>query len=140
MDNAEEELRMKLEKLSKEVYDPSLEAREQEIWARMLGIRDIAQRLKAEMEKIQPKGKEDEPVLDEATIKAAKQASLFLYRGCQYTNELYRHSKHMTHSSVIYKKSYRWSSKNLMIGKGFQREATKNLRDEDSITSFTKSY
>ncbi|KIW29481.1 uncharacterized protein PV07_05295 [Cladophialophora immunda] len=74
MDNAEEELKTKLEKLQGEVFDPSLNAREQEVWARMLGIRERAKRLKAEMEKLAPAATangEDTP-LDEETIKAAK--------------------------------------------------------------------
>ncbi|KIW87558.1 uncharacterized protein Z519_11882 [Cladophialophora bantiana CBS 173.52] len=74
MDNAEEELKAKLEKLQREVFDPSLNAREQEIWARMLGIRERAKRLKNEMEKIAPAAAADGEgtTLDEDTIKAAK--------------------------------------------------------------------
>ncbi|EXJ74693.1 uncharacterized protein A1O5_01387 [Cladophialophora psammophila CBS 110553] len=74
MDNAEEELKAKLEKLQREVFDPSLNAREQEIWARMLGIRERAKRLKTEMEKIAPAAAADGEgtTLDEDTIKAAK--------------------------------------------------------------------
>lgn len=73
MDNAEEELKSKLEKLGREILDPSLNAREQEIWARMLGIRERAKRLKSEMDKITPASQNDEPLLDEDTVKAAKQ-------------------------------------------------------------------
>ena len=73
MDNAEEELKAKLEKLERDVMDPSLDAREQEIWARMLGIRDRAKRLKAEMDKITPIAAAEEPALDEGTIRTAKQ-------------------------------------------------------------------
>jgi nuclear pore complex protein Nup54 len=73
MDNAEEELKVKLEKLEKDVLDPSLDAREQEIWARMLGIRERAKRLKTEMDKLAPMAAAEEPALDEGTIKTAKQ-------------------------------------------------------------------
>ena len=73
MDNAEEELKSKLEKLERDVCDPALDAREQEIWARMLGIRERAKRLKAEMEKITPAALAEEPVLDEETVKQAKE-------------------------------------------------------------------
>jgi nuclear pore complex protein Nup54 len=72
MDNAEEELKAKLEKLQREVLDPSLNAREQEIWARMLGIRERAKKIKTEMEKFAPTSNEDEPTLDEETVRAAK--------------------------------------------------------------------
>jgi nuclear pore complex protein Nup54 len=73
MDNAEEELKSKLEKLERAVCDPGLDAREQEIWARMLGIRERAKRLKAEMDKITPAALSDEPVLDGETVKQAKE-------------------------------------------------------------------
>lgn len=73
MDNAEEELKAKLEKLERDVLDPSLDAREQEIWARMLGIRERAKRLKSEMDKITPSAAAEEPALDEGTIRTAKQ-------------------------------------------------------------------
>ncbi|KAK5951127.1 Nucleoporin nup57 [Knufia fluminis] len=72
MDNAEEELKSKLAKLESEVLDPSLNAREQEVWARMLGIRERAKHLKAEMEKLEPVAQNEEPLLDEDTVKAAR--------------------------------------------------------------------
>ena len=77
MDNAEEELREKLLKLEREVFDPSLSGREQEIWARMLGIRERGRRLKAEMEKITPVANGEEPVLDEETVNTAKKVRNF---------------------------------------------------------------
>ncbi|KAK6384685.1 Nucleoporin nup57 [Exophiala oligosperma] len=72
MDNAEEELKNNLEKLQRAVLDPSLDAREQEVWARMLGIRERAKRLKMETEKLTPVAKDEDGVLDEETVKAAK--------------------------------------------------------------------
>lgn len=77
MDNAEEELKSKLEKLERAVCDPALDAREQEIWARMLGIRERAKRLKAEMDKITPAALAEEPVLDEETVQQAKEVCSF---------------------------------------------------------------
>ena len=73
MDNAEEELKSKLEKLERDVLDPGLDARQQEIWARMLGIRERAKRLKTEMEKIAPSTQTEESVLDETTVRQAKE-------------------------------------------------------------------
>jgi nuclear pore complex protein Nup54 len=72
MDNAEEELKEKLLKLEREVFDPSLNGREQEVWARMLGIRERGQRLKTEMAKVTPVKNSDDPVLDEETVQTAK--------------------------------------------------------------------
>lgn len=73
MDNTEEELRSKLVKLEREVFDPSLNGREQEIWARMLGIRERGKRLKMEMEKVAPAANNENSTLDEETVKTAKQ-------------------------------------------------------------------
>lgn len=72
MDNAEEELKTKLEKLQQDILDPSLNAREQEIWARMLSIRERSKRIKAEMDRIAPAAKEEDSSLDEETTRAAK--------------------------------------------------------------------
>ncbi|KEF54297.1 uncharacterized protein A1O9_09463 [Exophiala aquamarina CBS 119918] len=72
MDNAEEELKAKLENLQREVFDPSLNAREQEIWARMLAIRERTKRIKVEMERIAPTANEEDSTLDEETIVAAR--------------------------------------------------------------------
>lgn len=80
MDNAEEELKSKLAKLESEVLDPSLNAREQEVWARMLGIRERAKHLKAEMEKLEPVAQNEEPLLDEDTVKAARKVCNRSYR------------------------------------------------------------
>lgn len=80
MDNAEEEIKAKLNALESQVLDPSINAREQEIWARMLGIRERAKHLKAEMEKLQPAAGDEEPLLDEQTIKIARRVSMaFLF-------------------------------------------------------------
>jgi nuclear pore complex protein Nup54 len=72
MDNAEEELGAKLKALEREVFDPSLNGREQEIWARMLGIRERGKKLKAEMEKLGPATRNEDAVLDEETVQIAK--------------------------------------------------------------------
>lgn len=77
MDNAEEELRTKLVKLEKQIFDPSLNGREQEIWARMLGIRERGKRLKMEMEKAAVGARVDESALDEATVMTAKKVGKF---------------------------------------------------------------
>lgn len=82
MDNAEEDLKSKLHALESQVLDPSINAREQEIWARMLGIRERARHLKAEMEKLEPVANDEEPLLDEQTIKVARKVSCAIYSLC----------------------------------------------------------
>ena len=74
MDNAEEELSIKLKQLEREIFDPSLNGRGQEIWARMLGIRERGRRLKTEMEKAAPVAKKEDVTLDEETVQSAKKA------------------------------------------------------------------
>jgi len=51
MDSAEEELRQKLTELERGAFDPLLSGRQEEIWARMVGIRARARILQEEMEK-----------------------------------------------------------------------------------------
>ena len=75
MDDAEEALKARLEDLARRVLDPSLEGREQEIWARMLGIRERGRRLKAEMEKAGSMARNDDSALDEETVRSAKKVS-----------------------------------------------------------------
>lgn len=105
MDNAEEELKAKLENLRREVFDPSLNAREQEIWARMLAIRERAKRIKLEMERIAPAANEKDSTLDEETIMAAKKVQFRALNFRFVTNITCRHWKRMIHSYNICKRS-----------------------------------
>lgn len=52
MDQAEEELKKKLLELEKRTFDPVLGGRQEEIWARMSGVRERAQILQKETEKL----------------------------------------------------------------------------------------
>ncbi|KAF7113629.1 hypothetical protein CNMCM5793_002985 [Aspergillus hiratsukae] len=72
MDEAEEELKKKLAQLERSVFDPSLNGRAEEIWARMLAIREHSKRLQAEMEKAGATAAQGEEELDEDTMKTAK--------------------------------------------------------------------
>ncbi|KAH8426130.1 putative nucleoporin [Aspergillus melleus] len=73
MDDAEEELKKKLAQLERSVFDPSLNGRAEEIWARMLAIREQSKRLQAEIERAGPSAaSQAEDELDENTMKAAK--------------------------------------------------------------------
>lgn len=73
LDEAEEELKKKLTKLERAVFDPSLNGRGEEIWARMLAIRENTKRLQMEIEKAGPAAAEEaEEGLDESVLKTAK--------------------------------------------------------------------
>lgn len=52
MDQQEEELKKKLAELEKQTFDPVLGGRQEEIWARMSGVRERARILQAETEKM----------------------------------------------------------------------------------------
>lgn len=52
MDQQEEELKKKLAELEKQTFDPVLGGRQEEIWARMSGVRERARILQAETEKV----------------------------------------------------------------------------------------
>lgn len=73
MDSAEEELKVKLLALEKKVMDPALNGRGEEIWARMVGVRERGKMLQREFEKAgrtlpKDEGQEiDEEVLKKAT-------------------------------------------------------------------------
>ncbi|KAL4873713.1 hypothetical protein BDV12DRAFT_159457, partial [Aspergillus spectabilis] len=73
MDDAEEELKKKLAHLERSVFDPSLNGRGEEIWARMLAIREHSKRLQMEMERAGTgAAAKTEDELDENTLKIAK--------------------------------------------------------------------
>ena len=83
MDNAEEELKDKLSKLERVVLDPSLDGREQEIWARMIDVRDRSKLVKDEMERfveqsnVSNGGQDGQtPVLSEEMVEKANRVSL----------------------------------------------------------------
>ncbi|KAF1918184.1 nucleoporin complex subunit 54-domain-containing protein [Ampelomyces quisqualis] len=52
MDQQEEELKKKLAELEKQTFDPVLGGRQEEIWARMSGVRERARMLQEETEKV----------------------------------------------------------------------------------------
>jgi len=66
---SEEDLKIKLMALDKGVNDPGLNARGEEIWARMVTVQERAKLLRAEIEKA---GSKKDEVLDEDTEKRAK--------------------------------------------------------------------
>jgi len=76
MDSAEEELRRKLMLLERSVFDPALNGRGEEIWARMVSVRERGRQLQREFEKSGrsvTQGKEQ--VIDEEVMRRVKKVS-----------------------------------------------------------------
>ncbi len=69
MEHDEQELKEKLLSLEKQVCDPALSARAEEIWARMVGVRERARVLKEEMGK---RAVGIEGSLDEESVRRAE--------------------------------------------------------------------
>lgn len=72
LDAAEEELAQKLRKLERSVLDPALGGREEEIWARMVSLRERGRILASEFAKTGGAGGNHESPIDEETLKRAK--------------------------------------------------------------------
>ncbi|KAJ5793713.1 hypothetical protein N7457_000312 [Penicillium paradoxum] len=72
MDEAEEQLKNKLMELERDVFDPSLNGRAEEIWARMLAIHEHSKRLQVEMDRAGVNVTQAEDDIDEQTLKTAK--------------------------------------------------------------------
>lgn len=76
MDDAEEELKKKLSSLERSVFDPTLNGRGEEIWARMLAIREQSKRLQLEMDRAGGNTTaQGDDELDENTMKTVKKVS-----------------------------------------------------------------
>ena len=77
MDSSEEELRKKLMALEREVFDPALNGRGEEIWARMVSVRERGRLLQREFERT-GRGIIDGKavVLDEEVMKRVKKVCL----------------------------------------------------------------
>jgi nuclear pore complex protein Nup54 len=91
MDDAEEELKKKLAQLERSVFDPSLNGRGEEIWARMLAIREHSKRLQTELERAgSGAAVQTEDELDENTMKIARKVCypcpLFLHNLAHHVN------------------------------------------------------
>lgn len=83
MDSTEEELKKKLLALEKKVMDPALNGRGEEIWARMVSVREGGRQLQREFEKAgRTLPKEQEQSIDEDTMKKASKVSRPVVVGC----------------------------------------------------------
>ena len=77
MDSAEEELREKMLKLERSVFDPALNGRGEEIWARMVSVRERGRQLQRESEKVenglgQNSGQNQDQEIDELVLQKTK--------------------------------------------------------------------
>ena len=73
MDSAEEELRKKLMLLERSVFDPALNGRGEEIWARMVSVRETGRTLQRQFEKAgRSLQQENGGVVDEEVMKRVK--------------------------------------------------------------------
>ncbi|KAK6004196.1 hypothetical protein QM012_009046 [Aureobasidium pullulans] len=72
LDGAEEELKKKLTSLEKAVFDPAFSGREEEIWARMVAIRERTRWLQEESEKLGRQATGENGGLDEQVIEKTK--------------------------------------------------------------------
>lgn len=76
MDSTEEELKKKLLALESKVMDPALNGRAEEIWARMVSVRERGRQLQREFEKAgRTLPKEQKQSIDEETMKKASKVS-----------------------------------------------------------------
>ena len=77
MDSAEEELRKKLMLLERSVFDPALNGRGEEIWARMVSVRETGRALQRQFEKAgRSLQQENGGVVDEEVMKRVKKVCL----------------------------------------------------------------
>lgn len=77
MDGAEEELSKKLEGLEKTVFDPGFASREEEIWARMVALRERTTWLSRESEKLGQQVESGEKAgISEEVLAKVKKVSL----------------------------------------------------------------
>lgn len=73
MDSAEEDLKQKLLLLQKSVFDPALNGRGEEIWARMVSVRERGRQLQRDVERAgATSGNDEDTVLDEEFMKKAR--------------------------------------------------------------------
>ena len=77
MDSAEEDLRKKLMLLERSVFDPALNGRGEEIWARMVSVRETGRQLQRQFEKAgRSVQQENGGIVDEEVMKRVKKVCL----------------------------------------------------------------
>lgn len=140
MDPREEELRKKLMELEKKAFDPMLNGRQEEIWARMSAVRARARLLQEELDKLgKNAGKLDGEQLDEEHVKAIRKVSLpsALVGGFRPGSHFYcRFSAISTSSSLICARSLSASRRSGRSGRkrtSPSRVAADELREVETL-------
>ena len=102
MDSAEEVLRQKLLTLEKSVFDPALNGRGEEIWARMVSVRERVRQLQVEFEKL-GRGMTNQPkeAIDDEVMKRAKKVRINCLCSRNMTKHIFRSLRTTTLNSYI---------------------------------------
>ena len=88
MDSAEEELRKKLLLLERSVFDPALNGRGEEIWARMVSVRETGRQLQRQFEKAgRSVRQENGGIIDEEVMKRVKKVYYSFNSRCPMQRE-----------------------------------------------------
>ena len=100
MDQAEEELKKKLIELEKKTFDPVLGGRQEEIWARMSGVRERAHILEKETERLgnSLSSQQDTQVFSEADLQSLDEVSFTHANGLGFMLTQFRFSGSMISS------------------------------------------
>ena len=120
LDGAEEELKKKLATLEKAVFDPAFSGREEEIWARMVAIRERTRWLQEESEKLGRQVTGENGGLDEQVIEKTKKVRYLtgvLYTGARDANIANRSSTTTTHRSSTCAKRWTRSRRSMRNGR-----------------------
>lgn len=81
LDGAEEDLKARLGKLEQEAFDPVVNGRQEELWARMTVVRERARLLKEETERLgKAAGEVEVESIDESVMDKIRQVSFFFPR------------------------------------------------------------
>ena len=123
MDPAEEGLRQKLILLEKTVFDPALNGRGEEIWARMVSVRERVRQLQIEFDKMgRGMTSQRKEVIDDEVMKRTKKVSnrtLLTGRNC--TNGVSRSWKTMIHSCCTLQRKWKRSRRNTRSGRSLNQ-------------------
>ena len=134
MDSREEELREKLRALERDVIDPRLVGRGEEIWARMVNVRERGRMLQRELERIgggASKGEEEKGKIPEEILERAQKVCLnvrsFIPSFCEGKTDSRRSSRITTPRSSTWPKSWPRSRMNIRNGRRGSRNEMESL-------------
>jgi nuclear pore complex protein Nup54 len=146
LDGAEEELKKKLATLEKAVFDPAFSGREEEIWARMVAIRERTRWLQEESEKLGRQITGENGGLDEQVIEKAKKVRCLqpiTYTGASDANIINRFSETTTHRSSTCAKRWtrsRRSTRNGRLLANLASRGTRRVHEYDTTSGYAFRY